>query len=138
MIPPLLEEIFSTRTVYDKDGNAYPLHSETPIDQIEFLISLLKQIGARRCLEIGLAYGISTIATCDAISGFGDRVMYSIDPDQIKWRDIGLKNIDDAGFSPFVRSSSVSGRRKFFLGCMTRQSSWISFISTPLRYSTSC
>ena len=29
--------------------------------------------------------------------------MYSIDPDQIKWRDIGLKNIDDAGFSPFVR-----------------------------------
>jgi predicted O-methyltransferase YrrM len=103
MIPPLLEEIFSTRTVYDKNGNVYPLHSETPIDQIEFLISLLKQIEARRCLEIGLAYGISTLATCDAISGFGDRVMYSIDPDQIKWRDIGLKNIDDAGFSPFVR-----------------------------------
>jgi hypothetical protein len=54
MIPPLLEEIFSTRTVYDKDGNAYSLHSETPIDEIKFLISLLKQIEARRCLEIGL------------------------------------------------------------------------------------
>ena len=103
MIPPLIEEIFSTHMVYDKDGNAYPLHSETPTEQIEFLISLLKQIEARRCLEIGLAYGISTLATCDAISGFGDRVMYSIDPYQIDWHDIGLKNIDDAGFSPFVR-----------------------------------
>ena len=57
MIPPLLEEIFSTRTVYDKDGNVYPLHSETPIDQIKFLISLLKADrgvalpGNRACLR---------------------------------------------------------------------------------------
>jgi predicted O-methyltransferase YrrM len=99
----ILEEIYTQRKVYDRAGKAYPLHSETPADQIEFLTVLLERIDAWRCLEIGLAYGISSLAICNFISSFPDRVFYSVDPYQSDWHDIGLRNLEAVGFSEFVR-----------------------------------
>lgn len=99
----LLQEILSSEQVHDPDGNVHRLHSHTGAAQCAFLRSLIERNDARRCLEVGLAYGISALAICGAISGRDDRVYYSIDPMQEFWKNIGTENLKRAGYWEFVK-----------------------------------
>lgn len=95
-------EILEKRTVIDANGRACPLHSETSREQGEFLARLVRESGASVCLEIGLAYGISTLFIAGAIEEKPARRLISIDPFQDEWNDIGLLNLERAGFRRFV------------------------------------
>jgi predicted O-methyltransferase YrrM len=99
----LLNDIFSSRQVEDRYGNKMELHSNTTSGQCEFIQQIIREIGPERSLEIGLAYGISTVAILDALNGLNKPFHHIvIDPFQQDWKDIGLLNIERAGFSEKV------------------------------------
>jgi predicted O-methyltransferase YrrM len=51
--------------------------------EADFFQSLIEQNELRVCLETGVAYGVSTIAICEALSRLdGDRKLFGIDPCQ--------------------------------------------------------
>ena len=64
----ILEEILEKRVVVDSKGKEYPLHSHTLPGQGEFLRQLVTQVDANVCVEVGLAYGISSLYIAEAIS----------------------------------------------------------------------
>lgn len=108
----LLEDVLATGVVRDSEGTAHVLHSNTSREQCDFLQKLVREAGASRCLEIGLAYGISTLAICDAIAGSDGASLVSIDPFQkAHWQNIGLLNIDRAGFGGLVEFHSAPSHK---------------------------
>lgn len=98
----LLEKILRTGTVTDQAGKEYPLHSHTFEDQCRFLQDIIRQIQARVGVEIGLAYGISSLAICEAMSLRPGARHHIIDPRQEDWHEIGLLNLKRAGYLPMV------------------------------------
>jgi predicted O-methyltransferase YrrM len=96
------KEIMDSRQVVDKQGNKYPLHSETPLSQCEFIQSIINRIDASVCLEIGLAYGISSMFIGESICHKPNRKYFIVDPFQRDWANIGLHNLERCNFSDFV------------------------------------
>jgi len=101
-VSALARQILASRQIVDADGGIVPLKDETPVEQCEFLCSLISRIDARVCLEVGLAQGISTLFLCDAIAGKPGARFISIDRYQRGYRDIGLLNLERAGYKDFV------------------------------------
>jgi predicted O-methyltransferase YrrM len=99
----LLEEILSSNQVKDDQEQAHVLHSHTKRGQCEFLQKMVKEAKPEQSLEIGLAYGISTLAILDELKNSGNPYRHIvIDPFQDSWQNIGLLNIERAGFSDHV------------------------------------
>lgn len=98
----ITEEILGKRKVTDAEGKEYPLHSETPLAQNQFLGKLIAEIDASVCVEIGLAYGISSLFIAEAIAAKKNPRLVSIDPYQSAWQEIGLLNLKRAGYREFV------------------------------------
>ena len=96
------ERLLRTRVVVDYEGNELPLHSDTPKAQGEYLQSLLAATSARVTLEVGFAYGISTLFICEALQRLGGSRHYVIDPYQHQWKNIGVKNVEEAGYGSLV------------------------------------
>src|SRR4051794_10192385 len=100
----LLEEILSTNQVKDDKGVSHHLHSHTRRAQCEFLQKLIEEVKPAQSLEIGLAYGISTLAILEALAKINRPFLHIVvDPLQSDWGDIGLLNIERAGFSQRIR-----------------------------------
>ncbi|HVF40549.1 MAG TPA: class I SAM-dependent methyltransferase [Gemmatimonadaceae bacterium] len=98
-----LWRLLRSGVVADEDGNPHQLHSNTSRAQCDFLQRLVREADARSCLEIGLAYGISSLAVCESIAGKADASLISIDPFQdAHWQNIGLLNLQRAGFFSMV------------------------------------
>ena len=98
----LARELLEARAVVTRDGRSIPLHSETTVAQCEFLTGLIRDIDAKVCLEVGLAFGISSLFICDEIAKKPGATFISIDP--FNWHDyIGLYNLERAGFKDLVR-----------------------------------
>ena len=97
---PILKEIFEKKEIKDRENNTYPLHSHTNAEQCAFIQELILEAKPSKTLEIGLAYGISTIAILDALSELKTPFHHIvIDPFQRDaWKDIGLLNIEKGGF----------------------------------------
>ncbi|MBV8213605.1 MAG: class I SAM-dependent methyltransferase [Verrucomicrobia bacterium] len=99
----ILEEILEKRVVVDSKGKEYPLHAHTSPEQGEFLSQLVTQVDANVCVEVGLAFGISSLYIAEAISKKTAPRLISIDPFQKQyWHDIGRLNLERAGYSSFV------------------------------------
>jgi predicted O-methyltransferase YrrM len=98
---PLLTDIVSQGKVQDREGNYLELHSHTRIEQCKFLQELIREGQPAESLEIGLAYGISSLAILDALQESGKSFHHNIiDPLQgDDWKDIGLLNVERAGFT---------------------------------------
>ena len=99
----VLKEIIDTKTVRDGDERLR-LHSEMTPEEGEIISSAFATIKPQRSLEVGLAYGVSTLYVCDALSKIGTKWHhFVIDPYQnTQWRGIGMKNISRAGYSDNV------------------------------------
>ena len=105
----MLEEILSSNQVKDEQGNVHVLHSHTRRGQCEFLQKMVKEAKPLHSLEVGLAYGISTLAILDELKNSGNPYHHIvIDPFQDDWQNVGLLNIERAGFS-----NHVTFERKF-------------------------
>lgn len=99
----VLDDILQSGVVTDARGAQHQVHSNTSPAQCLFLRELIGRIDARRCLEIGLAYGISSLAICEEINGKAGASLISIDPHQGEhWNDIGVLNLERAGFGAIL------------------------------------
>lgn len=112
---PVLAQILETETVTTVDGDSIPLHSQIPRDEGEFLQRLVRECGAQKTLEVGLAFGISALYICDALEKNAATEHHTIDPFQNNqyWQNIGLKNIERAGFADIHTHHNLLSHQAF-------------------------
>lgn len=102
-LPPVLAEIFERSAV--RNGDEWiALHSHMSVADGQFLQKLIRSVNATRTLEVGMAYGVSSLFICDELSRITKSPSHvAIDPFQRSdWQGIGLANVTRAGYSPFV------------------------------------
>jgi len=100
---PIIEEIYKTGLVYDERRNAHKLHSEISRSEGEFLSKLIRSDPSiHKTLEIGCAFGLSSLHICSALSEKDSAKHIIIDPLQHRnWHGIGILNLKRAGFKCF-------------------------------------
>ena len=109
--PDIVQRIFETQTVTD-GAQVYPATNTQGhamhIDRAE--AALIQRVIADVCptttLEVGMAYGVSTLTMCEAIANLPHIATHiAIDPHQgTKWRGIGLHNVRAAGLAGKLRA----------------------------------
>lgn len=105
MTNSVLEKIYTTNHVEDDGGNSINVFpTATPKIVAEFLSEYIHQYNCQKTLEIGMAYGLSTVAICQAHADKGSGTHIAIDPYQSKaWKSIGLLNVERAGLAQKLR-----------------------------------
>ncbi len=100
----LLDQIYATRTVEDSRGNRFdPFPVAISYNEGRALYRLARKARARRILEVGMGYGISTLFLCQALRDNGGGVYAAVDPlERTRWRSIGLRNLQNAGLEDLV------------------------------------
>lgn len=104
----VLDEMIATGLTRLASGEEVPVHSAIGHGEREFIKSIFDEIRPSRTLEIGMAYGVSTLTICEALKKVGGERHIAIDPDQHTgtwgdgWRGGGLNNIDKAGFTELL------------------------------------
>lgn len=94
--PPLLEQIVAHGSAERRDGTPIRLHSQISRPHAEALQRLVERRKPERALEIGMAYGVASLA----ILGAGARRLTSIDPFQsADWEGVGRHGVERAGFA---------------------------------------
>lgn len=97
---PVLKEIYTTGSVTDAQGNRYKLHSGISKVHAEALYQLVRDRKPATVVEIGMAYGLSTLAILSALEDAGEGNLISIDPYQRSdWHGVGLANVHRAQLS---------------------------------------
>ena len=129
-----LERILTTESVTD-GTDVFPLrHPDFPwlpvhVDRAEgtFLGDLIRRVDPVTSLEIGMAYGISTLYVCEALAGLGHSARHIVmDPFQTtQWRGIGLRNVQQAGYRQFVDFHEA--RSEFLLPSLLEQGTTVEF-----------
>jgi predicted O-methyltransferase YrrM len=95
---PLLEDIFQTKRYVNSKNEVISVHSETSRGQCEFLQSIIEKNNFKESLEIGFAYGMSTLAIVEEVAQRGGRHTV-IDKFQMEgWNGNGLDLIKKAGY----------------------------------------
>jgi predicted O-methyltransferase YrrM len=99
----VIEEIAQQQAVYDGE-KWVPLHSHVSTSDGAFLQRLIGDIDAASTLEVGMAYGLSTLFICGALLPKGARAHHiAIDPFQTQdWQGIGLANVRRANCAHLV------------------------------------
>jgi predicted O-methyltransferase YrrM len=111
MVNAVLERILTTQAVADGDRILPLRHPDFPtlpvaIDRAEgqLLQRIVMDVQPRVSVEIGCAYGVSTLYICEALTRLSHPARHIvIDPFQrTQWRDIGRKHLAEAGFESMV------------------------------------
>lgn len=98
----VLSQILQSRTLTAPDGSQLPLHSELPPLEGGVMQLWLEEFRPGKLLEIGLAYGISSLYILDTVSGWDLEHYDIIDAFQSgEWLGIGRKNLLDAGYEGY-------------------------------------
>lgn len=102
MVPcPILQAMLATGEVREpgEGGEIRPLKGHIHVGNCNALYETVRKRRPRRVIEVGLAYGASTLAILAGLRDSGsDGILTSIDPFQKKdWRNIGLANVERAG-----------------------------------------
>lgn len=97
---PLLHDIYASGLARDANNqprDAFP--TTLPREEGEFLARVVAETGAREVLEIGMAFGVSTLWLFQGMADPTGRIT-SVDPFQAEWFDrIGILNIERAGLA---------------------------------------
>jgi predicted O-methyltransferase YrrM len=100
---PLLQEILTSGSLTDENGNKTPLHSAISIEEVNFISEMIASHHLSRAVEIGCAMGISSLAIADALGKVKDGAHYILDPNQrSQWNNAGINNLKRAGFQNFT------------------------------------
>ena len=110
---PILARALETGMVTDDDGTDYPIVWQIPTDEGQFLQRLVMKYKPKSSLEIGLAYGISSMFVCDAHKALNIGAKHTvIDIDQSRrFRNIGMKNLIRAGYKEMVELHELPSAR---------------------------
>jgi len=96
-----VENLFDKKIVQDIDLNEIPLHSGVSKKDGEFLQKIISENKFKTTIEVGCAYGISSLYICAATSQFDNYFHTIIDPFQKEWKNIGLLNIKRNNWTNF-------------------------------------
>jgi len=96
----LIEKIYRDRRVEGQGGEMHELHSGIDRAEGAFLTSIIEgDPSIKKTLEVGCAYGLSSLFICDTLNGREGAHHTIIDPFQkTEWDGVGLKNLEKAGF----------------------------------------
>ena len=99
-----LEKIFATRTIQDTGGMHIPLHSNTSMEQGIFLQKMFDLVKPKRSLEVGFAYGISTLFILEKHreNNSEDEAHIVIEPDDY-WGTAAVHNITQEGLLRYLQ-----------------------------------
>ena len=114
----VLEEILGTGHVRSPDGEVLKECSGISAREGKLLQEIISEIRPVVSLEVGLAYGISTLFICEALQWTGTSRHIVIDPKQLagpwleilggnSWKGIGLNNVRRAGYEEMVEFHGV-------------------------------
>jgi predicted O-methyltransferase YrrM len=102
----VLQDMLRTQTVYTAAGEACPLHGALGREAAGALQRLVYELRPNQTLEVGMAYGGSTLAILYALDRLGNGDHVAIDPnqsrpniDEVGWGGIGRAMVDRAGLS---------------------------------------
>jgi predicted O-methyltransferase YrrM len=106
----VIEEIYETGMVRDASGNEYALSSTIDPAEGDFLSRLIRSDGSiTKTLEVGCAFGLSSLYICEALRDRPGASHTVIDPKQMDvWHGVGIANLERAGieFFSFIREPS--------------------------------
>ena len=99
----IANEIYRKGEVEDQSGNVYKLHSEMPGDCTNKILEVISgDKNIIKTMEIGCAYGLSSLHICDALKERKNASHLIIDPFQNSdWNGIGVNNLNIAGITFF-------------------------------------
>jgi predicted O-methyltransferase YrrM len=95
----LLENVFSTKLFLTGKNETIKIHSETSKEQCEFLQKIISKNNFSSSIEIGFAYGISTLAITEEIVKNGGKHVVIDKFELSEWDGVGLDLLSQAGFS---------------------------------------
>ena len=104
MLNPVLERLYRENAVVHRDGKRRPLCPPgiTP-DRGQYLFDLVRALRPSVTLEIGFAYGLSTLFIAEALRQNGVGHHIAIDPNERRRFDgLGLRHLEEAGLSRWV------------------------------------
>lgn len=95
----LAREIVTRGWVEDACGKQLPLHSHIPLDECRVIQEWILETDPSVLVEVGLAYGVSSLHVCEALTRLDRAADYRIvDPhQQTEWSDVGRLNLERAG-----------------------------------------
>lgn len=104
-INPLIQEIYSSGSVQDENGALHPHDCSSVTFQAGALLyDLIREAKPVRTMEVGMAYGLSSLFICQALADNGGGHHTSIDPYQQRaYKSIGLLNIERSNFKDMLR-----------------------------------
>jgi predicted O-methyltransferase YrrM len=95
----LLAEIIASGLVQDRSGRALALHSHVSRSEANALYETIRANAPELVVEIGMAFGTTSLAILTALEDNGHGMLISLDPNQTRgeWRGAGLENVRRAG-----------------------------------------
>lgn len=96
---PELKALFDTSRATTPAGETIPVHSNISLVHAEAIYRVVLQEKPKFAIEIGMAFGTSSLAILTAMRDAGGGHLVSIDPNQSKgWRRCGRAAVERAGF----------------------------------------
>ena len=108
---PLVEQVFATRRITRRDGSTIEAHSFIPRDECELIYRQIADVRPSAAIEIGMAFGISTLCVCDSVMRAATADARNDAPSVIvvdpfehdeTWRGVGIEQVQAAGFWDIV------------------------------------
>lgn len=100
---PTIDAIYTSRKVTGNSGAEHPLTAEIDREEGAFLHGIIAaDPGVVRTLEVGCAYGLSSLHICQALRGRAGARHTIIDPFQnTQWDGVGVRHLARAGVDFF-------------------------------------
>lgn len=98
----ILEEIFDTKKFTNHKNQIIDIHSETRKEQCVYLQDIIKNNNFKNSIEIGFAYGISTLAITEEIVNNGGQHLVIDKFQNTVWGGNGMDLIKQSGYSEKV------------------------------------
>jgi predicted O-methyltransferase YrrM len=107
---PFIDNIYASGNVVGKTGRVHKLTSHIGKDKGEFLYRTIKNDPTiAKSLEVGCAFGLSSLYICEAIRGREGARHTIIDPHQnTDWDGAGIRNLQEVGvdYAELIESGS--------------------------------
>jgi len=104
-IHPLVEDVLARSRAQLPDGTEIDAGSFIPRDECELIYDTIAANGATNAIEVGMAFGVSTLCIADALHRNGaDSRLVTIDPHQTSgWHRAGIHLVARAQYDSIVR-----------------------------------
>jgi predicted O-methyltransferase YrrM len=98
-----IRSIYLAGSVTGRSGKTHTLHSAIDPEESEFLSKLIKNDPeVKKTLEVGCAYGLSSLSICQATKGRSGASHTIVDPFQsTQWDGVATKYLEEAGIDFF-------------------------------------